>query len=443
MKIGLIAMSGIRVCDEELLRLGMTLPGFVARVETIRSLPSLGLLTLAAMTPSRHEVAYREVAELDPPGTELEGFDLVALSTFTAQVDEAYALADRYRAAGTPVVMGGLHVTALPHEALEHCDSVVVGEGEPVWPTILADAERGALRPVYGRAGQEADLSAVPIPAFHLLDPERYNRLTVQTSRGCPHRCEFCASSILLTDRYKQKPMERVLAEIDRILEIWDRPFLELADDNTFIHRKYWKRLLPELEKRKTVWFTETDISVGEDEELLELMRRAGCVELLIGLEAPDEAGLRELELRRDWKRRRLPTYRRAVRTIQDHGIAVNGCFILGLDSHGPEIFDRVLSSTEELELFDVQITLLTPFPGTPLYHRLRREGRLIEERPWRRCTLFDVAYRPARMSAAELRDGFRNLAIRLYGDEPTRRRRRRFKEEYLQKTTRPTGVRA
>ncbi len=433
MKIGLIAMSGVRACDEELLRLGLTLPGFVERSKTIASLPSLGLLTLAALTPREHEVIYREVDDVAMLGPDLDVFDLVAISTFTAQIDEAYALADRYRRTGTPVVMGGLHVSTLPEEAAAHCDAVIVGEGEVCWAPVVEDAASGRLQPIYRSQPREFDLAEAPMPAFELLDLEKYNRLTVQTSRGCPLRCSFCASSILLTPKYKQKPLEKVLAEIDRICELWPRPFIEFADDNSFINRAYWKRLLPELAKRGVKWFTETDIRIGEDDELLDLMRRAGCAEVLIGLESPVEDGLTGLELRTNWKHKRWPRYEQAVRNIQSHGIRVNGCFIVGLDGHTPEIFDSIHRFAQRLSLFDVQITLPTPFPGTALYEKLRREGRLTEERPWRKCTLFDLTFDPHPMSAAELRAGFHDLATRLYSDEFTHERRAGFRRQYRQ----------
>ena len=149
MKIGFLPMSGIRVCDTELLELGLTLPGFVERSKTIASLPSLGLLTLAGMTPSHHECHYIEVPDgalLDPLPT---GLDLVAISTYSAQAREAYDLADRFREAGVRTVIGGTHVTALPEEAAQHCDAVVVGEGEPVWLSVLEDAECGELKKFY------------------------------------------------------------------------------------------------------------------------------------------------------------------------------------------------------------------------------------------------------------------------------------------------------
>jgi len=434
MKLGLIAMSGIRVCDEELLRLGLTLPGFVERSRTIASLPSLGLLTLAGATPRHHEVCYREVEDIRRLDAELERFDLVAISTYTAQVGEAYELADRYRALGTPVVMGGLHVTVEPDEALAHCDAVVLGDGECSWRQLLRDAESGRLRPLYRARPGGGDLSLAPLPAFELLEPARYNRLTVQASRGCPLRCEFCASSTLLSERYRQKPIERVLREIDRIREVWPHPFIEFADDNCFVNKAYWRQLLPKLALRELRWFAETDLSIARDPDLLDRMRESGCAEVLIGLESPVEAGLEGLELNANWKRRQLPRYREAVETIQSHGVRVNGCFVLGLDGQGPDIFDAVFRFAEESCLYDVQITLATPFPGTPLRERLRREGRLFEDRPWPRCTLFDLTFRPTPMSAEELVAGFRDLAVRLYSEPFTKWRRENVRKRYLRR---------
>jgi radical SAM superfamily enzyme YgiQ (UPF0313 family) len=434
-RIGLFALSGVRACDRELLDMGLTMPGTLERSRVIARLPSLGLLTLGGMAGPAHTCTYFEVEEeaaLDPLP---EGLDLVAMSCLSAQAGAAYRLADRFRARGVPVVMGGLHATALPEEAAAHCDAVVVGEGEACWPQLLRDAESGAgrLQPVY-RPAVDFDLGAAPLPAYELLEAGHYHRLTVQVSRGCPYQCDFCASSVLLTPRYKMKPVARVLEEIDRIRTIWPRPFLEFADDNALVHKAYWKRLLTELVPRKLRWFAEADISIHTDLELLDLMRASGCVEVLIGLESPDERGLAGIELKTDWKRRQAATYTEAIARIQQRGIRVNGCFILGLDGHDPGVFDRVLDFATTSELFDVQITILTPFPGTPLYDRLKRAGRLLYDGPaaWERCTLFDVNYVPLQMSPEELRARFRGLVARLYDDERTRWRRETFSKKYL-----------
>ncbi len=429
MKIGFIAMSGIRACDTELLELGLTLPGFVERSKQIASLPSLGLLTLAGMTPEYHDVRYIEIPDLSAEKGELEKFDLVAISSYSAQINEAYELALRYRASGTQVVMGGTHVTALPHEAQRYCTSVVLGEGEPVWLDVLKDAEQSQLKLIYDARKLDYSLADAPMPAFKLLDISKYNRLTVQTSRGCPHNCEFCAGSNLISSCYKQKPVDKVLAEIDQICEIWPHPFIEFADDNSFINRTYWKDLLPELRKRHIKWFTETDLSVAEDPELLQLMRDSGCAQVLIGLESPTEEPLRGLEQNSNWKQNRFAEYKKAISTIQSHGITVNGCFIIGLDGQTTEVFGQIYDFVRDTELYEVQITILTPFPGTALYDRLKKSNRLIEPTNWKKCTLFDLNFRPQNMAEQELCKGFRDLGKKLYSDEFTQWRRDTFKQ--------------
>lgn len=428
MRILFVAMSGIRACDTELLRLGLTLPGFVERSKTIASLPSLGLLTLAGMTPPEHDVRYVEVIDLKAAQKLPLDVDLVAISSLSAQVKEAYALAERYAAAGVPVVMGGLHVTTCPHEPALHGASAAIGEGEIIWPEILADAAAGRLKPVYDARGREFDLANSPMPRFDLLDIEKYNRLTVQTSRGCPWKCSFCASSILLTRRYKQKPAERVLAEVDAIKRIWPRPFIEFADDNGFVNRKYWRQLLPELAKRRVKWFTETDIRIAEDPELVHMARKAGCAEVLIGFESPIKEGLDGIELVKNFKLTKYQQYVEAVRTIQSAGVRVNACFVLGLDGQGIEAFDAVEAFAREATPYDIQVTVQTAFPGTPLYGRLKLEGRIIEDQAWEKCTLFDVNLRPTHMSAEELGERFRQLVVKLYSDEATHHRREGFR---------------
>lgn len=426
-RIGFIAMSGVRAHNAELTNLGLTLPGFVDRNKIIASLPSLGLLTLAGLTPGKFEISYHEIADLKTLPELPADFGLVAISTFTAQFYEACDVADFFRAKNIPVVMGGITVSSLREQAKEHCTSVVIGEGESLWPEVLADFERDALKPFYTTA-KEFDLADAPMPRFDLLDPEKYNRLTVQTSRGCPHKCEFCASSILLTPRYKVKPVEKVIAEIRAIKKIWPRPFIEFADDNSFASRGHYKKLLRELAKEKVRWFTETDVRVAEDEELLGLIRDSGCQQVLIGLESPGRRSLDGIEMKSNWKLRQQDFYKEAIAKIQSYGITVNGCFILGLDGDAHDVFDGVLNFVRDLALYEVQVTFMTAFPGTPLYARLKAEGRIIRDRAWELCTLFDINFHPKNMTAAKLQQGFLGLVKQLYSSDETRERRAKFK---------------
>jgi radical SAM superfamily enzyme YgiQ (UPF0313 family) len=218
------------------------------------------------------------------------------------------------------------------------------------------------------------------------------------------------------------------MAEIREIKRIWPRPFIEFADDNSFVDRPHYKRLLRELIHEDLRWFTEADINVAQDEELLGLMRDSGCQQVLVGLESPRAQSLDGLELKSNWKMRKHAAYAQAIAKIQSYGITVNGCFILGLDGDTPEVFDDVLRFVRESGLYEVQVTFLTAFPGTPLHARLQREGRIIRERAWELCTLFDINFRPRGMSVAELQAGFLGLVKQLYSAEETSERRRKFK---------------
>lgn len=434
MKLGLIAMSGVRAQNRELTALGFTLPGFVERSRIIASLPSLGLLTLAALTPASTETHYFEIADLALCDGVPDEFEVVAISSFSAQIKDAYTLADRYRALGTKVILGGLHVTAMPEEARLHADVIVLGEGETVWPQVMHDLSSGNLSPVYDARGHNFDLKDAPVPRFDLLEPQRYNRLTIQTQRGCPFRCEFCAASIQISPTYKLKPVERVLNEIQYIKSLWDRPFIEFADDNTFVNKPHSKRLMKALVKEQVRWFTETDLSVAEDLELLQLMQDAGCAQVLIGFESATFSGLDGIEQRSNWKARKVDSYMNAIQRIQDRGITVNGCFILGLDGTGPESFENIWRFVCESHLYDVQITVLTPFPGTPLYRRFKSEERLLQDGAWELCTLFDVNFQPKNMTVSGLELGLRELSKRLYSKECTRERHSGFHKRYQAK---------
>jgi len=430
MKLALVAMSGIRAENPELIKLGMTLPGFLERAQTLFAMPSLSMLTLAGMVPDDIEIEYREYREF--PCGEPPECDLAAITSFTAQIEDAYRIADIYRSRGTTVVMGGLHVSKMPEEAAEHCDAICVGEGEVLWPRILDDFRAGRLQARYEQPrGCSFDLSRAPMPRYDLLDPAKYNRFPVQTSRGCPFKCEFCASSIMLTPRYLHKSVERVVAEIRKIKCHWARPFIEFADDNTFANPRYGRRLLEAVGAENVMWFAETDISIAQDEELLRLLSASGCRQILIGLETPTATALNGLELHSNWKYHKRDFYRVAIERIQSHGITVNGCFVLGLDGDTEEVFDAIPAFVEETALYDVQITIQTAFPGTPLYNRLCGAGRLIEPRNWRKCTLFDVNFLPHRGTPEQLEKEFLELAAVLYTAEAVSGRHRRFMHVY------------
>ena len=426
LKLGFIAISGVRAYNKELTELGLTLPGFIERNKVIASLPSLGLLTLAGLTDDNYDIDYMEVPEIEDIDKIKKDYDIVAISSFTAKIDVAYKLADMFREAGTTVVMGGLHVTVMPEEALGHADSIVIGEGEPMWAKLLFDFRYNRLKRVYDARGIDYSFENSPMPRFDLLDIKKYNRLTIQTQRGCPHSCNFCGSSRLLNPRYKTKPIKKIMEELKFIKSVWTDPFIEFADDNTFVNKKHSKALLRELAKENIKWFTETDISVADDDELLALMRDSGCKQILIGLETTNLGVLSNIGTT-NWKARQYDRYYQAIQKIQSYGITVNGTFILGLDGTGYESFDDVFNFVEKSGLYEVQVTLQTPFPGTKLYEDLKKAGRLLKENAWELATLFDLNFIPENMTVKELNTHFSQLVQRLYSKEFTKQRKTQF----------------
>ena len=472
MKIGLIAIAGVKIQTRKFVDLGITLPQFVNRGEVIAQLPSLALLTLAAVTPESVQVEYVEVDSIDEHvGNPRLDFDLVALSTYTARAPEAYKVADAYRAVGIPVAIGGLHTTVLPSEAALHADAVVVGEAETTWPQLVADYQR------HGKAGLKSfyreeqpgqfNLGHAPMPRFDLLAqaaqqngyvPETttsgeihrlgpYNRITVQTTRGCPWDCHFCAASKLYGPRYRLKPVDRVLAEIDQVRRLWKRPFIEFADDNTFVNRAWSKHLLRELADRNVRYFTETDVSVAEDDELLDMLYPSGCRQVLIGFENPSSKSLEGID-RINWKARQSEHYLDAIEKIQSRGVSVCGCFIVGLDTDTTATFDELREFIDRSRLLEVQVTILTPFPGTRLYSDLKQQGRLLYPGDWGRCTLFDVNFRPRCMTVEQLEDGVMQLWRDCWNVEAFTQRKNHYREllrarRYSDKGPNPANLKA
>lgn len=434
--VAFVSLAGARVAEAELAALGATLPGLRRRGAAIEALPALGLLTLAGLTPGEWSRSWHEARRVDDALVEdvlAARPTLVAVSALTASVDEAYALSRALRAAGARVVLGGLHATACPDEAAREVDAVVVGEGEPVWLDVLRDAERGALAPRY-QARAPFDLARAPLPAWSLLGPQVRPRFTLQTARGCPFACEFCGASRLLGP-FREKPDARVEAELAAIRALDPRPVLELADDNTFAGRREPGPLLDLLARAGARWFTECDWRLGERPDVLARLAASGCVQVLVGVEslASTYPGMGR-------KAADLPRVLAALEAIEQAGVAVNACFVVGADGETPASLARLADLLDRTTFSEVQITVQTPFPGTPLRARLARESRLLrpDGEDWRAHTLFDVTFEPDAMTPEALALGFRALLAHAHGAAPSARRathrravwRRRLKSE-------------
>jgi radical SAM superfamily enzyme YgiQ (UPF0313 family) len=418
--VAFVPFTGLRVGTAEMLEFGMALPGLQDRGDALRELPALGLLTLAGMLSEEWSCSYHPSASASSLTDDVLATkpDLVAVSALTASIDEAYRFCDELRTAGIATVLGGLHATVLPEEALQHADAVCVGDGESVWMEILKDSLANSLKPVY-KATRSFDLAESPLPRFDLLPPRSVPRWTLQTQRGCPWACEFCGASRLLGPA-RFKPVDRIDRELTTLRTTDSTPWIELADDNTLAGREDWRDLLQLIEQHSVRYFTESDWRIGENVEVIEALAKSGCAQVLVGIEslAFQYSGMGKKDTQ--WKR-----IMQAVDVIQDHGIVVNGCFIVGADGETDDSLDRLSAFIAESSLAEVQITVQTPFPGTALFRRLQKQQRILD-RSWSHYNLFDVVYKPDILNVIELEKGFRRVLSDVFGASDNRKRKQR-----------------
>ncbi len=377
--------------------------------------PPLGLGIVAALTPHWWEIEL--VDENWEPFSYREA-DLVGLTAFTASAPRAYEIAAAYRERGVPVVMGGIHASMCPEEALRFVDAVVIGEAEMAWPRVMADAEAGRLRPVY--TGDWHTLKGLPRPRRDLFHPG-YMFATVQTSRGCPMDCEFCSVTAFNGRRYRRRPPGEVLDELETI----PQKMLFFVDDNIIGYSRQSREQALSLFRGMVErgmdkwWFCQASLNVAdpENEEVLYWAGRAGCKMIFLGLEAEAVDGLVEVNKRLNLQRG-VTSYRAAFRRIHRAGIAVLGAFIFGLDSDTPEGLRRRADYMIRSGMDVMQTTYLTPLPGTRLFAQLEKEGRLLYvsfPEDWARYDMTTVTHRPRGMTPHELTQAMEMSNRRMY----------------------------
>jgi radical SAM superfamily enzyme YgiQ (UPF0313 family) len=375
--------------------------------------PPIGLGIVAALTPEHWDIALAD--ENWEPFVYREA-DLVGITAFTASANRAYEIAAAYRARGTPVVMGGIHASMRPEEALGFADAVVIGEAEAVWPQVLADAEAGRLRKVY--QGLWSDLSGLPHPRRDLFHPG-YMFASVQTSRGCPMDCRFCSVTTFNGRRYRRRPVEDVLAELESI----PQKLIFFVDDNIVGYgrqsREQALALFRGMVERKLNkwWFCQASLNFADDEELPQWAGRAGCKMVFIGLEAEEVDALAEVDKQLNLKRG-VESFEKAFQRMHRAGIGVLGAFIFGMDGDSPERLERRAEYMVASGVDVMQATILTPLPGTRLFDHLQREGRLLYAdfpKDWERYDMTEVVHRPAGMQPTALRETMDRFSRRMY----------------------------
>jgi radical SAM superfamily enzyme YgiQ (UPF0313 family) len=375
----------------------------VPAVEENARIPNLALPILAGLSPTDVKISFTD--DLLTPidlGKDLKEVDLVGITVLSKTALRAYDIADAYRKKGIPVVLGGIHPTALPEEAKEHADSVVLGEAEEVWPHLIEDARMGNPKPFYRQEGY-TELSRMPMPRRDILPKRGYLPVdVVQVSRGCPFRCEFCSVQKFFGETHRLRPISAVVDEVRRLPHRW----MMFNDDNIIGNPSYSKELLKALIPLKKKWFGQASLTGLKKVENVELLAKSGCAGLLIGFES-----LSKPNLIRSQKYQNDPTeYREIIHSLHRFGIAICGSFIFGFDEDDPSVFEETVSFAIQTKLFSVIFMILTPYPGTAFYHRVKNEGRLVQDQWWLLEKPEDSApyFLPMKMGAEALREGWK-----------------------------------
>ncbi len=361
--------------------------------------PTLSLPMIASCTPDDFEISFAD--ELFDTINFDETVDLVGITGMTAQITRGYEIADQYRAKGVTVIMGGIHVSTLPNEALEHSDCVIIGEGEVKWTEALNDFKKGKLKNVYEQK-ELIKLCDIPRANREIYNttnlPQNGSVNSIQTTRGCPYNCDFCSVSNFFGSRFRLRPINQIIEEVKSL----NGTFISIIDDNIIGNRVHAMELFKELAKLNIQWTGQSSINIADDEELLDLCAKSGCNGLLIGIESVNQMSLDSVHK----KTNSVGKYIDAITIIQSKGIKVLGSFIFGLDEDDTTIFSKTIEFVRASKIAVPLFNILTPYPGTKVYEKMVNEDRIISK-DWSDYTTTNVVFKPKKMSVEELREGY------------------------------------
>jgi radical SAM superfamily enzyme YgiQ (UPF0313 family) len=371
-------------------------------------LPYLGLLKVASLTPPDWQVSI--VDEKVEPLDLNQDADLVAITAMTPAANRGYEIADAFRQRGIKVIMGGMHISKLPEEALKHCDSVLVGEAEDLWVQALGDFEMEGLKRIYKRESGYPSLENRPGPDWDIYKDKGYLPVHfIETTRGCPHNCEYCSVTSSFGGKFRNRPVDEVEREIQSLRPFEGRFTLKnvvfFVDDNIISSRNHAKELLTRIIPYDLKWLGQASVKIAKDDEMLALCRKSGCMGLLIGFETLSADNLSGVG-----KSFNKPQdYIDVIKKLHDFGIGVNGSFVLGFDNDDEGVFDRMAEFIIRAKLDVCYFSILTPYPGTVLYSRMSAEGRLIDN-DWSSYNTNNVVFQPKLMSPEKLLEGFHQV---------------------------------
>lgn len=368
-------------------------------VRSMREAP-LSLTILAALLPEARDIEWKIVdGSVDAIPLDEEA-DLVGISVLTGTAVRAYQMADHFRRRGIPVVLGGVHVTILPGEAMQHADAILIGMAERTWPRLIEDFRQGRMAKVYRDEPPEGEwLAGVPAPRRALMRRSGYMMPnTVHATRGCMRACDFCAVPVVWP-RYYRRPVADVVADVRSI----DGGLFCFNDVSLVDDLDYARELFTALIPLKKKWGGLATVEIAKHPDLLELMRKSGCVYLLLGFESVNQLNLRGIHKGFN----KAEGYGRVMEALHGHGITVQGCFVFGLDGDDRSVFTETVEQVLELKVDIPRYSLYTPYPGTALFKRLAAEDRILSFN-WEDYDTMHVVIKPQQMTPQELYDGFK-----------------------------------
>ncbi len=372
-------------------------PGPFKKYKKNMGAPPQNIFSVAATTPDSIDLALCDETIDMKPDYKIKA-DLVAIFFHTPDAAHSYKMAEKFRSRGYTVVLGGLHASFMSGEAGQYADSVLIGEPEGIWEQLLKDFANNSLKPCYKRE-KPVDMAILRPYPTDLIPPSKYNYFwSVLVSRGCVHKCDFCTVPEFFCRKYRVRPVENIVAEIEAAPPgCW----FELHADNLTADREYALKLFKALKPLNIKWMGEATIKLAEDEELLRAAAESGCKGLLIGIETPSADALEA-----SGKGFVSPDIlKEQIKKFHKHGISITSSIIFGFDNHNKDIFQKSLDFCRYIEIDEVESVILIPFPGTDLYRRLKAEGRILTDN-WSLYDGNNVVFKPANMSAEELKDG-------------------------------------
>ncbi|MGD0021457.1 MAG: radical SAM protein [Smithellaceae bacterium] len=387
------------------------------------SMPPLSLAYIAALTPEdKYKIVIidENIERLDYPYA-----DIVGITSYTAHVRRAYEIAQVYRKKLVPVVIGGIHVSTMPDEALNYCDAVVIGEAESIWHKVLDDFENKCLQSKYN--AERLPLENLPFPKRKYMQNDRYLWGTILTSRGCPMDCSFCSVTKFNGRKFRRRKIEDVISELSEI----KNKFVLIVDDNILGHeslegdsdsssKKWLENFFKSIIKSKInkYFFIQASLRLGEDERLLKLAYKAGVRVALLGIESVELNSLKAYNKNLNFAYIKKNSYLELIKKIRKNGIVIIGCFILGCDSDTVQSFKKTLDFIFKAKIDIIQITRPTPLPGTKFYSELYEQNRIIDTKypdAWQHYTFTRMLFKPKQLEIEDVYQGIHYIKKNFY----------------------------